>query len=112
MKTTVKMGHSKQEYEVDVEKGASIRVTTTIAAFHTLPQETHDVTFKIGDKAEYGSYNLSYYGAITSITEKTVTIKEDDGTGHRLSLAEFAWRNYNFQLERVARENSATMQAI
>jgi len=112
MKTTVKMGHSKQEYEVEVNKGASIRVTTTIAAFHTLPQVTHDVTFKIGDQAEYGSYNLIYYGKIKSITEKTVTIIERNGTGHRLSLAEFAWRNYNFQLERVAQENAETMQTI
>ena len=112
MKTTVTMDNRKQEYHLDVTKGASIRVTTAIPAFRTLPEEKHDVTFRLGDKAEYGSYNLSYYGVITSITEKTVTIKEDDGTGHRLSLAEFAWRNYNFQLERVARENSVTMQSI
>ena len=112
MKTIVKMSHSAQEYEVDVEKGKIIRVKTTIPAFHTLPQETHDVAFKIGDQAEYGSYNLSYYGKITSITEKTVTIKEDDGTGHRLSLAEFAWRNYRFDLATVQRNNSVEMQSI
>ena len=113
MKTIVKMSHSAQEYEVDVEKGKIIRVKTTIPAFHTLPQETHDVAFKIGDKAEYGSYNLIYYGKIVSITEKTVTIDDGySGKKHRLSLAEFAWRNDRFDLARVAQENAVTMQTI
>jgi len=111
MKTTVKMSHSNQEYEVDVIKGKSIHVTTSLRQFREETKD-YDVTFHIGDQAEYGSYNLSYYGKITSITEKTVTIKEDDGTGHRLSLAEFAWRNYRFDLATVQRNNSVEMQSI
>ena len=89
---------------VNVISGKSITVT----------REGHNpTTFKIGDQAEYGSYNLSYYGAIKSITEKTVTIVPRFGGGsRRLKLDTFAWRNYNFDLDRTIAENADTMMYI
>lgn len=57
-------------------------------------ERKHDITCRIGDLAEYHSYNLSYIGRIVSITDKTVTIKDSDET-RRLKLDEFCWRNYN-----------------
>lgn len=66
--------------------------------------------FAIGDCAEYGSYNMSYTGTITAITEKTVTITEDCGGGrtrpHRLDLYSFSRRNWNFSVEESARRNA------
>lgn len=70
-------------------------------------------TFKIGDMAEYDSYNLSYYGEIVSITEKTVTIANRyDKRKYRLKLDTFAWRNFNFNLDTTIKENSETMNYI
>lgn len=72
--------------------------------------------FKIGDEAEYDSYNLSYTGTITNITAKTVTITEDFGLArarvHRLDLAEFSSRNWDFDAAKTAASNSDTMRYI
>lgn len=73
-------------------------------------------TFKVGDTAEYDSYNLSYTGTITKITEKTVTIVQYPGSSmarkHMLSLHEFAWRNWDFNAEETARKNSEEMMYL
>ena len=66
-----------------------------------------DVTFLIGDEAEYDSYNFSYYGEILSITEKTVTIKPRYGnTNKRLKVRDFIWRNYNFSVEKAIEQRN------
>lgn len=65
-----------------------------------------DKTFKVGDICEYDSYNLSYHGTITKITDKGVTI--DPGYGERtrrLDLNTFMWRNHDFDLEASRRRN-------
>lgn len=73
-------------------------------------------TFRVGDTAEYDSYNLKYIGEITKITKKAITIVSYKGTMgeqvHRLSLNEFCWRNDDFDLEKVRAENADTMQCI
>jgi|TARA_Y100000310_G_scaffold44394_1_gene41425 hypothetical protein len=73
--------------------------------------------FQVGDTAEYDSYNLSYTGEITKITEKTVTIMAypDSPTmkrAHRLDIHQFAWRNYDFNREETARKNSEMMMTL
>lgn len=70
-------------------------------------------TFKVGDQAEYDSFNLSYYGEIVNITDKSVTIaKTYSSKKHRLDLNQFCWRNYNFDVDRASKENSETMMYI
>ncbi len=92
------------QYTVIINKGDSI---TVIRKGHE-PNE-----FKIGDNAEYDSYNLSYYGKIVSITEKTVTIQDRHfDRKYRLKLDTFAWRNYNFNLDKVMADNADTMMYI
>lgn len=91
------------QYTVIVTKGDSI----------TVIREGHEPnTFQIGDQAEHDSYNLSYYGTITKITEKTVTIVDRCFGTKRLKLDTFAWRNYDFNLEEVRAKNSDTMMYI
>ncbi len=64
-------------------------------------------SFKVGDFAEYDSYNLSYYGNITKITDKTVTIKEKYETRtRRLSMEQFVWRNFEFNLAKTQERNA------
>lgn len=63
--------------------------------------------FAIGDVAEYDSYNLSYCGTIVAITEKSVSIREKYTTSvHRLDLAAFSRRNWNFDAEETAKRNA------
>jgi len=73
--------------------------------------------FQVGDTAEYDSFNLSYTGEITKITEKTVTIMAYPGNPtmertHRLDIHQFAWRNYDFNKEETARKNSEMMMTL
>lgn len=68
-------------------------------------------TFKVGDLAEYHSYNLIYLGRIVSITAKGVTI-EDERTRYRLDVHGFSTKNRDFDLERIKRHNHETSMAI
>ena len=71
-------------------------------------------SFSVGDEAEYDSYNLIYTGKIVKITEKCVTIlpKYETKRTKRLRIDEFAWRNYNFDVVKVRRENAETSMYI
>lgn len=65
-----------------------------------------DVTFSIGSDAVYDSYNLEYVGQIVSIGEKTVTIR-DGQTVRRLSIAEFASKNHDYDPLRIIARNAS-----
>lgn len=69
------------------------------------------VEFKIGDLAEYHSYNLTYLGTIVSISTKCVMI-EDSGRRYRLDVHGFSTKNRDFDLERINRHNLETSYAI
>jgi len=66
-------------------------------------------SFNIGDTAEYDSYNLSYCGKITKITDKCVTICSYPGSSmartHKLDLYTFSWRNFDFNEADAIRKN-------
>ncbi|AHM59347.1 hypothetical protein D770_05400 [Flammeovirgaceae bacterium 311] len=68
-------------------------------------------TFKVGDHVEVDSYNLIYTGAILAIGEKTVLV-ECHSKNKRMNLAEFVRRNYDLNLEKIARSNADTRQYI
>lgn len=70
--------------------------------------QSYDRTFAIGDMARYGGMNLDYVGMITSITAKTVTIK-DGSTVKRLEIADFARKNRFFSLEESLKRNASWM---
>jgi hypothetical protein len=90
---------------VVVENGKSVRIVSV--ARKRVPAErspggpvdryvdvycVEERIFRTGDQAEYGSYNLVYFGMIDAITAKTVTVLDDTGSDvevHRLSLAKF-----------------------
>lgn len=69
--------------------------------------------FRVGDVAEHDSYNLKYTGLIKSITAKNVIIEPKFGRGtKRLDFRNFSWRNHDFDVDRVARENYETSSYI
>ena len=91
-------------YDVTVEPGKFVIVKR---------KDEKPVKFEIGDTAEYDSYNLKYLGKITSITSKTVTIQPKYETRkRRLKLQDFAWRNWDYDFERISHENFETMMYI
>lgn len=67
--------------------------------------------FEVGDVAEYDSYNLHYTAPIVSIGKSTVTFKVYDHK-KRLKAENFAWRNWDFNAEEIARRNAETSQHI
>jgi len=102
-KGTTFPGAVAEGMRAEIVPGVSIRLVGTYRAKEV------DVTFKVGDMAEYGSYNLSYYGPIVGITAKTVTIQP---LPKRLGLYEFLWRNWDFDLAIVKEQNADTMRHI
>ncbi len=110
---TVKERFSTQEYSVIIEKNKSIQIDCTYMNAHN-PKPT-SVTFKVGNKAEYDSYNLSYIGTILAITEKTILMEcgtPNQPEKRRLKLDVFCWRNWNFNLEKVLAYNQVESQYI
>lgn len=65
----------------------------------------YDKTFKVGDYAEYDSYNLKYTGRIVAIGKKTVTIEDMYKKNRRLTLYEFTWRNRDYDEKEIADHN-------
>ena len=88
---------------------ADINQSAGTIRIYGLHNDKHfDKTFRIGDEAEYDSWNLSYTAPIVAIGIKTITFKEA-GNGYqkrRLDLSQFIWRNWNFNLAKIRKENS------
>jgi hypothetical protein len=89
----------------EIIPGKSIRIYG-VYTNHVKGPQTFDRTFKIGDACERDSFNLSYTGKIVSIG-KCVTVKDDClSKTSRLKVAEFAWRNWDFDGFKTADENA------
>lgn len=63
--------------------------------------------YKIGDAAEYSSYNLVYFGTITSISDKRVMIDKGHGSGKAsLTIDRFSTKNWDPEnLEKGLKQN-------
>jgi hypothetical protein len=103
-------GETSDTHHADIVPGKYIRIHGIYRNHVNGPQHYNRV-FKIGDKAEYDSYNFNYVGTIVAIGAKTVTI-EDHGDRKRLDLYTFAWRNWNFDLEKIRKNNYETSMVI
>jgi hypothetical protein len=115
--TVTQKWNNNQTFDCVVDKNKSIKIDC-IYKNAVNPKPT-SILFKVGDVAEYDSYNLSYIGLIVGITEKTVTIQPDyqknsnySDAVKRLKLEDFCWRNWDFNIEKKVKENSITMMYI
>ncbi|HIK67970.1 MAG TPA: hypothetical protein EYF95_08385 [Flavobacteriales bacterium] len=72
--------------------------------------------FRVGDWAEYDSWNLNYLGQIVAITNKTVTIVDYPDSHNpckkRLDLHTFCWRNFSKSVEEKRAANAETRMYI
>jgi len=89
--------------QAEVIPGKSVRLFGTYHD-HIKPPE-FDITFAVGDIAVRDSFNLYYTGIITAIGPKTVTITDHDRT-YKLDLHTFAFRNWNYDQDRIHRHNT------
>ena len=111
--TKTRMFRGTKFVGVPTEVIANIEPARSIHMVGTYGNGPVDITFNVGDTAEYDSYNLKYLGTITKISDKSVTIQPKYGDQvRRLDLNEFMWRNHDFNLEKVSAENAATRMYI
>ena len=100
---------SETKYSVEIVPGKSISI---------YENDNLKNSFAVGDMAEYGSYNLSYFGPILSISDKAVVVSENKygspgkSKKHVMDLYKFCWRNVDFDAEAKSKENSDTMMYI
>lgn len=93
----------KTEFAVEVIPGKSISIFKNGELCNS---------FGMGDQAEYGSYNLSYFGPIVIISEKAVWIDKGHGSKALLDFYKFCWRNYNFDAAKAAEHNATEMMYL
>lgn len=93
-------------YRVFVTPGQRVEIHT-----HEHGNLVNVRVFQVGDQAEYDSYNLSYYAPIKKITKKNA-IFEVYGRRKMVKWETFAWRNYDFNLNKARENNSETMNYI
>lgn len=120
----VRPGDVRKGHHLDVVPGVSVRVfgSDVRVVGHgpgkpcTQEVKSYDTTFKIGDTASYGSYNLVYLGTIVAITKTMVVIEERvDSTRtkrHNVDFATFSMRHDFWDLEAIHRRNHDTMMSI
>jgi hypothetical protein len=99
-----------QNQHADVMPGVSIRLHGLMDL--TSGPKPYDLTFRMGDVAEYHSYNLSYTGKIVSIGAKRIMIRDEMGRHHSLEIHEFSWRNRDFDLAETQTRNTNAMQYL
>jgi hypothetical protein len=73
--------------------------------------QTFDRTFKIGDTVEIDSYNYSYTGPIKNITKGYIECLHHTKV-KRLRICEFVSRNWDLDLEVIAKNNFETSMYI
>lgn len=97
------------EHNAEIKPGESIRIWGNMWNRHPYEQ-----TFKVGDVAVYGSYNLIYTGVIVSIGAKTVTVKHYESSDEvtQMDLNTFCNRNWDYDAKRIADQNADTMMYI
>lgn len=95
-------------FNAEIVPGESIRI------WGTYSNREFDRTFKLGEYAVYGSYNLIYTGEIVKIGAKTVTVKHyrDSDRVTQMDLNTFVWRNFDYDAQRIADRNADTMMYI
>jgi hypothetical protein len=74
------------------------------------PGGWNELTYRVGDRAVHGSFNLVYTGTITSISPKTITVTDRNRT-KRMSHDRFVGRNTQ-TMDSIDSRNADTMMSI
>lgn len=91
---------------------AEINLTKqTIRIYGVYNKTEFDRTFKVGDEIEYDSYNFNYTNPILKIMPAGVKVTGHGGAKH-MNLESFIWRNWDLDLEKIAKNNLETSYCI
>lgn len=72
-----------------------------------------DNTFRVGDEAEFDSYNYKYTNPIKAISAKTIAIASHySGKNVRMKITDFVHRNYDYNADEIAAKNLETSYTI
>ena len=109
----IKINRDHESYILFVTPGSKVEIHT----YSRAGDLTDIKVFRIGDIAEYDSYNLTYTAPIKQITTKNVIFdmgERWDGRKEtkRLKMDSFAWRNHDFDAERIAARNASVSMCI
>ena len=105
------------DYAVALDAKAGKIAIRRIARYGNPVADMPTVVFKVGDQAISGSYNLTYLDPIEKITEKNEIFGQDRAYGPNaprkfMKISEFLWRNADFDLEKIKKDNAETSQYI
>ena len=105
------------DYAVAVDAKAGKIAIRRIANYGKPVAGANTVVFNVGDQAISGSYNLTYLDPIEKITEKNVIFGKDKCYGPNaprkfMKIGEFTWRNADFDLAKIQKDNDETSQYI
>jgi hypothetical protein len=113
----IKINRGHESYTLFVTPGSKVEIHT-----YSRAGDLTDVkVFRIGDIAEYDSYNLTYTAPIKQITAKNVIFDMGERWNgnwngrketKRLTMDSFAWRNHDFDAERIAARNASVSMCI
>ena len=108
----IKINRGHESYILFVTPGEKVEIHT----YSRVGDLTDVKVFRIGDIAEYDSYNLTYTAPIKQITAKNVIFDMSDRCSSketkRLKMDSFAWRNHDFDAERIAARNASVSMCI
>jgi hypothetical protein len=111
-KGMVYAGYTDGNYSAVVTPGASIRIYGDQT--NSINPRAFDRVFKVGDVAEYHSFNIKFNGTIVAIGPTTVTVKhyEHSKEVSRMCLYDFVRHNWNFDLAKSEAHNAAELQCL
>ena len=108
----IKVSSPHESYTLYVTPGAKVEVHTRNRGGDLVDVKV----FRLGDMAEYDSYNLSYIAPIKFITAKNIIFDMGDrcykGKTKRLTFDTFAWRNHAFDAHETAMRNAKVSMYI
>jgi len=105
------------DYAVAIDAKSGRIAIKRIANYGKPVADAPTIVFEVGDQAVSGSYNLTYLDPIEKITENNVIFGKDKCYGPNaprkfMKIAEFAWRNADFDLAKIQKDNADTSQNI
>lgn len=97
-------GQVSKDAHAEIVPGKSIRIWG-VNHNHVNGAVDFDLTFRIGDTAITGSYNMTYLGKVTKIGKDSVTVKGDIQT-RRYTIARFISYHKNFDIDKIHQRNA------
>lgn len=114
IKVETSAGWGSRKFTMFVEKGKGIVLESIGVVGPNNETANTSVTFIVGDLCEFDSFNFVYTAKILQITDKSVIVDtmKQRGKNIRMKLENFAWKNYDFDLAKISKNNTEVSYSI